>query len=118
MRRLIIAMLIAVVGLTVEAKTKQAAKPAAAAKKGAEDSVVTIGQLTKDSGGGKDVFTLAKDGGEKIVVSESAAKRMSINLNDFVGKKVAIDGACDAKKGITSIRFVKTDADYKKQGGK
>lgn len=119
MRRLMIALMILAVGMTADAATKKKEdknKPAAAVKPGREPTEVIIGQLTKEKENGKDVFLITKDGGTKMPISEGKAKSMSINLNDFVGKKIAVGGVMDeASATFKSIRFVKTEADYKKQ---
>ena len=120
MRRLIVALLVVAAGFTADAATKKKetpkAQPAAPVKPGKEPSEILIGQLAKKTEGGKDAYVLTMDGGEKLAVPEAAAKRVSIHLSDFDGKKIAI--ACvrdETTKAIKSIRFVKTEADYKKQ---
>ena len=117
MRRFLIFVMIAVVGFSAGAAqkkpaAKQPAKPAAP-KPGAAE--VLVGALSKDTAGGKTVYTLTTASGDKMEVPEGPAKRMSINLGDFVGKDVAVTAKLsDDKKTIKDILAVVTKADYKK----
>ena len=122
MRRLIIALLIAVVGFSAEAgtkkgNTKQPGKQQAQPTKKKESENFT-GQLMKETADGKNVYTLKPSVGDAMVVSEASAKKMSINLDEFVGKVVVITGKIDEKTKSISIMALKTEADFKKQGGK
>jgi hypothetical protein len=120
MRRLIIALLVAGVGFSAEAAPKKTGnKPAAAQPTRKKDSENFTGTLTKDTADGKTVYKLKPTAGDALDVSAAAAKKMSINLDDFVGKVIVITGKQDEKtKAISTIMAVKTEADFKKQSGK
>lgn len=123
MRRVVIALLAVAFAFTAGAAKKEAkqdAPPAAAgkAKPKKDPAELIVGQLVKEKDGKEPYFVLPKEGGDKINVPVAAAKRMYVNLDDYVGKRVAISCNQDeTTKAIKSIIWVKTEAEYKKMGG-
>ena len=122
MRTLLIALMITGVAFAAQAeKKKEAPKPAAAApakKPPREKGDLLTGALSKTEEGGKAVYTLEMGPSDKIELSEAMAKKMYINLDNYVGKRIAV--SCfqdDATKKIKSLLWVKTEAEYKKMGG-
>lgn len=122
MRRILFALMIVCAACATQAADKKEppkAAPAAAKKKPPrEKGDILVGSLAKAEADGKAVYTLQISPSEKIELSEAMAKKMYINLDSYVGKRVAL--SCfqdDATKKIKSMLWMKTEAEYKKMGG-
>lgn len=98
---------------------KKKAAPAAAAKK-KQHAEVLVGQLKKMTEGNKSTYTLTTDkGGQAYELSQGQAKAISMNLDEYVDKSVAVTVyLSDDKAKVTKILTMKTAAEYRKQGGK
>lgn len=113
MRRLVMGLAAVAVAFAFNAgAAEKKAKP----KK--DPAELIVGQMVKEKEGKEPYFILPKAGGEKVNVPLAHAKKMYINLDDYVGKRVAISCNQDETSGaIKSIYWVKTEAEYKKMGG-
>lgn len=124
MKRILIVVMMMAVALSAGAATKKKTStkpdaPAAPAKPAANKPVpaeVLTGKLTKEGEAAKAVYTLTTGTPvEKIELNYGMAKRMSINLDDFVGKDIAVTlRRSEDKSKITQILTVVTKADLKK----
>lgn len=99
-------------------KKAEPAKPAAAKKRQTAD--VLVGQLRKTTENNKTTYEITTDkGGQKYELSQAQAKAVSMNLDEYADKSVAITVyLSDDKTKVTKILTMKTAAEYRKQGGK
>ena len=118
MRRFFIFALVIAVAISAGAAHKKSSAPKAPASPAKKSGEVFRGALSKVTVKGKDDYSLKSDAGDKIELSYAAAKKMSINLDDFVGQRIVVTGQRDPKsKVVTTIVAVTTEEDYKKQHG-
>jgi hypothetical protein len=91
-------------------------KKAAPAKPAKDRGSVVMGTVTKSGEGEAAVYTLEVSPSEKIGLPVAAAKKFYINLESFVGKRVAVAGGHDdGAKTFKSLTWIKTEAEYNKQ---
>lgn len=103
-----------------EKKKTQPAKPAAAPDKKKQHAEVLVGQLKKTTEDNKAKYELTTDkGGQTYELSQGQAKAISMNLDEYVDKSIAVTVyLSDDKAKVTKILTMKTAAEYRKQGGK